>query len=222
MDLDEELKVELETVGKYRMPNPNHFEHNPEERLGLSHKSFLAKGANFVDDDASDCNDDGGQSCQDTDDDDSSSSDEDNYVNITAAEREFNELCRAQHGCGILIPKAPSDDEIDLINHLLTISQDAKEICKGWQAALKANSKLKGADRKALRFANDQTLTMLMETVAKRKNRKDSLAPFEQAAKELQKVDTTGTWSLPTCRFFMCMFAYMIKAIYAVHPTALR
>ena len=220
MDLDEELKQEMESVGKYRMPNPNHFEHNPEERLGLSHKSFLAKGANFVDDDASDCNDDGGQSCQDTDDDDSSSSDEDNDVNITAAEREFNELCRAQHGCGILIPKAPSDDEIDLINHLLTISQDAKEVCKGWQAALKANSKLKGADRKALRFANDQTLTMLMETVAKRKNRKDSLAPFEQAAKELQKVDTT--WSLPTCRFFMCMFAYMIKAIYAVHPTALR
>jgi hypothetical protein len=206
--LDNDLKEELETESKYRMPNPNHFEHNPNEHLGLSRQSFYAKGANFVDNVGGDGSsqsggDDGGDSSQDDDYyDDSSDEDEEDGEKISAAEAEFHLLCGAEHGCGILLPNAPSDDEMALVNHLLTISAAKEDIHKGWMAALEANSKLKGAERKALRYANANSISSLLKTVERRKNQRDSLAPFKEAAKTLQKV-------------------HVVLHVYAARPTTL-
>jgi hypothetical protein len=128
-------------------------------------------------------------------DDDDDDADEEEVVRITAAEAEFNAAMGLQGSVPLLLPNAPSKDEVRLYKSLVLLSVDdggtavdMQKMLVGWNNALKENSRLPVRDRTALRLATLISLEKLRDKIGAQNNQNWSAEPFAQAAKELRKV----------------------------------
>jgi hypothetical protein len=128
-------------------------------------------------------------------DDDDDDDDEEEAVRITAAEAEFITAMGLQGSVPLLLPNAPSKDEVHLYKSLVLLSVDdggtavdMKKMLVSWNNALKENSRLPVRDRKELRLVTLISLERLRDKIGAQDNQNWSAEPFAQAAKELRKV----------------------------------